>query len=70
MPRRLEPFDYPEHFLRRKISKDGWMRWRKRLYFVSSTLHHQAVGLEPQGEGIFSLYFGPICLGRSTKSSV
>jgi putative transposase len=64
MPRRLQPFDYPEHFLRRRISKSGWMQWRKRLYFVSSTLHHQTVGLEHKGEGLFDLYFGPICLGR------
>lgn len=63
MPRRLTGFEYPAHFYRRRISKSGWMTWRKRLYFVSSTLHHQTVGLEHKGEGRFDVYFGPVLLG-------
>jgi putative transposase len=61
---RLPPLEYPEHYVTRTISKVGQLRWRKRGYFVSETLHHQVVGLEHTGEGVFNLYFGPVYLGQ------
>lgn len=64
LPKRLPPLEYPEHYLQRKISKVGQLRWRRRGYFVSATLHHQVVGLDHTGEGVFNLYFGPIYLGQ------
>jgi transposase InsO family protein len=64
MPARIPELNYPEHFLRRKISRNGQLRWRKRMYFVSETLHRQAVGLEHTGDGVFNLYFGPVFLGQ------
>jgi putative transposase len=64
MPARIADLKYPEHFLRRKISAHGQVRWRKRAYFVSETLNRQTVGLEHLGEGTFSIYFGPVYLGR------
>lgn len=63
LPRELAPLEYPEHFLRRRISHQGRLMWRKRSYFVSETLHHQTVGLEHTRDGRFALYFGPVYLG-------
>lgn len=64
MPKQPPVPEYPEHFLRRKISKNGLLRWRKQTYFVSETLHRQVVGMEHTGEGVFNLYFGPVFLGQ------
>ena len=64
MPARVPELEYPEHFLRRKISSNGALQWRKRMYFLSETLHRQTIGLEHRGEGIFDVYFGPVLLGQ------
>jgi len=64
MPARVPPVTYPEHYLQRKISRNGQLRWRQKQYFVSETLHRQVVGLEHTGEGRFTLFFGPVRLGE------
>lgn len=64
MPPRPPDLTYPEHYLRRRISKSGQLKWRKKLYFVSQTLRRHTLGLEHVGEGRFQLYFGPVYLGQ------
>jgi putative transposase len=69
MPARLRDLDYPEHFLRRKISLHGQLRWRRQAYFVSETLRHQMIGLEHTGGGVFNLHFGPVQLGQLDETT-
>lgn len=63
-PRRLPPMEYPGHLEIRRVSPSGCLSFRKKELFLSQALTGQKVGLEEIEDGIWSLYFGPILLGR------
>lgn len=63
LPETPSPIEYPGHFEVRRVSGDTTLRWNNRKVFVSSLLKRHYVGLEPVGEGVFSVYFGPLHLG-------
>jgi hypothetical protein len=63
-PKKLPPIEYPDHFEVRYVSGNGGIRWRSRWVNVSKTLFKQYVGLEEIDNGLWSVYFGPIELGR------
>jgi len=48
----------------RKVSKNGGIRWKKGWVNISHSLLEQNVGLEEVDDGVWSLYFGPLLLGR------
>src|SRR3990172_8585744 len=56
-PRRIAPYDYPPHFLVRRVSRDGTIRVLRNQIFVSNTLHDDFVGLEEVDDGVYNLYF-------------
>jgi transposase InsO family protein len=64
IPRRLETYDYPSHFLVRRVSRDGTIRLLSKQCFVSNTLHDDFVGLEEIDDGIFDLFFCFYQIGR------
>ena len=55
---------YPGHYEVRSVRPKGEIKWRGSLLFVSKTLVRQRVGLEETDDGLWSLYFGPLLLGR------
>lgn len=57
------PLEYPGHFELRRVSGDATLRWRSRKVFASSLLKGHVVGLEQVGDGVYSVYFGPVQLG-------
>ncbi len=63
-PDRLPQPEYPGHFEVRKVSKNGGIRWKKGWVNISHSLLEQYVGLEEVDDGVWSLYFGPLLLGR------
>jgi transposase InsO family protein len=63
-PDRLPQPEYPGHFEVRKVSKNGGIRWKKGWVNISHSLLEQYVGLEEVDDGVWSLYFGPMLLGR------
>jgi len=63
-PNRLPEPQYPGHFEVRKVSKNGGIRWKKDWINISHSLLEQNVGLEEVHDGVWSLYFGPLLLGR------
>jgi putative transposase len=63
-PAKVPPLEYPDHFEVRYVSANGGMRWKSRWVNVSQTVTAQYVGLEEIDNGIWSVYFGPIELGR------
>jgi transposase InsO family protein len=63
-PRRIEPYDYPSHFLVRRVSRDGTIRVLRNQIFVSNTLHDDFVGLEEIDDGVYDLYFCFYQIGR------
>ena len=63
-PARLPEIEYPSHFERRLVSRNGGIRWSSRWVNVSHVLGGEYVGLEEVGDGVWDLYFGPLRLGQ------
>jgi len=64
LPRRIEPYDYPGHYLVRKVSRGGTIRMLRKQIFVSNTLQEDYVGLEEVDDGVYDLYFCFYQIGR------
>jgi len=64
MPRRTEAYEYPGHFLVRRVSRDGTIRVLRNQVFVSNTLHEDNVGLEEVDDGVYDLFFCFYQIGR------
>jgi hypothetical protein len=64
MPRKIEPYDYPRHYLVRRVSRAGTIRAFGRPLFVSNTLQGDIAGLEEVDDGVFDLYFYFYQIGR------
>jgi transposase InsO family protein len=64
MPDRLPPLEYPDRFEVRYVSANGGMRWNSRWVAVSIVCVGEYVGLEEIADGIWTVYFGPLKLGR------
>ena len=63
-PERLPALEYPEHFEKRYVSRNGGIRWHCSWVNVSITCSGEYVGLEEVDDGIWDVYFGPLKLGR------
>jgi transposase InsO family protein len=63
-PSRLPPLEYPGHFELRRPNSRGAFRWQGQRLFISEVLHAETVGLEEVDDGLWSIYFGPVLLGR------
>lgn len=55
---------YPGHYEVRRVRQKGDIKWQGRRLFVSHSLERQSLGFEEIDEGLWSLYFGPVLLGR------
>ncbi len=64
MPRRLVPYEYPLHFLVRRVSRCGTIRVLHNQIFVSQVLNEDYVGLEEVEDGLYDLYFCFYLIGR------
>jgi len=64
MPKRIEPYEYPGHYLVRRVSRAGTIRVFHEQIFVSNTLHEDYVGLEEVDDGVYDLYFCFYQIGR------
>ncbi len=63
-PKRLEPYEYPGHYLVRRVSRDGTIRVLRNQVFVSNTVMEDYVGLEEVDDGVYDLYFCFYQIGR------
>jgi putative transposase len=64
MPLHLAPYDYPSHFLVRRVSRAGTIRVLSKQVFVSNTLQEDFVGLEEVDDRVYDLYFCFYQIGR------
>ena len=55
---------YPLHFEVRRVSRNGGIRWHSSWVNISHVLAEEYIGLEEVDDGIWSVYFGPLLLGR------
>jgi transposase InsO family protein len=63
-PGRLEELEYPDDWQKRRVSPGGQMRWKGARVQVSHALVDQIIGLQPAGEGLWTVYFGSLELGQ------
>lgn len=60
----LPPVEYPGHFLVKRVTNAGTIRFGKRLLFIANALKQHPVGLEAVDDGIWSIHFCHVLLGR------
>jgi putative transposase len=63
-PRVLPKPDYPGHHLVRLVGSAGTVGFRGRQLFLSRALDEEHVGLEETADGIWSVYFCNLLLGK------
>jgi len=63
-PGTLPPVEYPGHFIVKRVTNAGTIRFKTRLLFLATALTHHPVGLEEVADGIWSLHFCHVLLGR------
>jgi transposase InsO family protein len=64
LPARLPALEYPGHLEIRRVSPIGQISWGGQLRFVSGALAGEEVALEEVDDGIWTLYFANVILGR------
>jgi len=60
----LPPIEYPGHFVVKRVTNAGTFRFKKRLLFIATALIHHPIGLEEIEDGVWSIYFCHVLLGR------
>ena len=60
----LPPIEYPGHFLVKRITNAGTFRFKKRLLFIAKSLQQHTIGLEEIADGIWSIHFCRVLVGR------
>ena len=60
----LPPVDYPGHFIVKRVTNAGTIRLKKRLLFLANALKQHPVGLEEVADGVWSIHFCQVLLGR------
>ena len=63
-PATLPPLEYPAHFEVRRVSRNGGIRWHNAWVCVSHVLGEERIALEEIDDGVWTVYFGPLALGR------
>jgi len=56
--------EYPGHFIPRLVSNAGTFRLNHRQMFISQALKQEYIGLEEIDDGIWSIYYYEVLLGR------
>lgn len=64
LPRRLPPLEYPGHLEIRRVSTMGQISWRNAPVFLSEALAGQEVGFEEVDDGLWTIRFASVVLGR------
>jgi putative transposase len=61
---RVPPFQYPGHYIPKRVTNAGTIRFKKRLLFLANALKQHVIGLEEVDDGIWSIYFCNVLLAR------
>jgi putative transposase len=61
---RLPAIEYPGHFVVKMVTNAGTIRFQKRVLFIANALKQHHIGLEETEDGIWSIYFCHVLLGR------
>lgn len=63
-PPTLPGLEYPGHFVVKRVTHAGTIRFKYKLLFLAKALKDHHVGLEESDDGIWSLYLGRVLLGK------
>jgi len=63
-PEALPPLEYPGHFLVKRVTSAGTIRFKYSLPFLAFALTGHQVGLEETDDGIWSVYLGTVLIGK------
>lgn len=69
-PALLQPLAHPGHFVVKRVTGAGTIRFKHRLLFLSHALASHLVGLEEIDDGLSSLYFGSVLLCRLDEQAM
>jgi transposase InsO family protein len=58
---------YPAHFEQRQVTKIGVFSWKQHQIFVTEALRHETLGFEYVADGLWSVFFGDVLLGRFSE---
>lgn len=61
---KAEPWTYPAGWERRRVKRNGEIRWRGAHRYVGEAFEGEDVGLKPLRGGKWGVYFGPILVGE------
>lgn len=64
MPERLPELEYPGHFRIALVHHNGIIHHQGHRVYIAGRLKGEHVGLEQTADGAWSVYFGPLYLGR------
>src|SRR5262249_46612982 len=64
LPARLPSLEYPGHFEVRPVYSNGCIAWRGAVRFISEALIDQPLGFEETDDGLWTVWFGPLAVGR------
>ena len=60
----VPPIEYPGHYIPKRVTNAGTIRFKQRLLFIATSLKQQVVGLEEVEDGVWSIYFCHVLLAR------
>lgn len=63
-PERLPAIEYPGHYLVKRVTSAGTIRFKHKLLFLAKPLMQLPVGLEEVDDGIWSIYFNRVLIAR------
>lgn len=69
-PATLPALEYPGHFLVKRVTHAGTIRFKHKLLFLANALKEHHVGLEESDDGVWSLYLGPVLLGKIDEATM
>jgi putative transposase len=64
LPARLSPLEYPAHWEVRRVSTIGQVSWGAQVLFLSGALAGEDVAFEEVDDGLWTVYFATLALGR------
>jgi len=64
LPTRLPPLEYPGHWEIRRVSTIGQVSWGAQVLFLSGALAGEDVAFEEVDDGLWTVYFAKLALGR------
>lgn len=64
MPTKLPPLEFAGHLEIRRVDHKGQLKFRKKRVFFSHTFAHEPIGFEEIDDGIWSVWYGQILIGR------